>query len=211
MLHRRDQSVHRRLRRTMFTAFAASGIAAVIGTAALASGHRTTLFLVSTNAPDVTQATCVAAQGCGPTVTAPVTLKAGQGYAINVTGTVSSWSYWHEPCGTPESHAEFPTPGPVAPTGDDAQFRFAIHLRLHGRCSRPVPFKLPIFQINLGSGWFHPVAVGKPSKPSGNHGKVQHAYTFLVVGQGVQPQFRYNDYHPSDNNGKFEIVISEAP
>ncbi len=207
MPSRPDRAVPSRLRRTAFIAFAATGAASLLGSAAFASGHRTVVFLASNNAPDVTPEMCMASQGCGSQVTAPVTLKAGQGYAIRVTGTVSPWSYWHEPCGKPEPRAEFPTPGAVTPTGDDAQFRFAIHLH----CHRSIPFTMPLFQINLGSGWFHPIAVGNPSKPSGNRGKVQHPYTFRVLGEGVEPQFRYVDYHPSDDNGQFKIVITKAP
>jgi hypothetical protein len=211
MPQQRDESGPRRLRRTAFAALAAAGTAAVIGTSAFASAHQTVVFLASNNAPDVTQEVCLAEQGCGAHVTAPVTLRSGQSYDIRVSGTVSAWSFWREYCGKPEPRAEFPTPGLATPTGDDAQFRFAIHGPRRGRQCRSTPFTMPLFQINLGSGWFHPIAVGNPSKPSGNHGRVQHPYTFLVVGQGAQPQFRYDDFRPSDDNGKFKIVVGETP
>jgi hypothetical protein len=195
---------------TLGTAAAALAIAA--SAAALSSPTtRTRVFLESNNAPDISRAMCDAMGGCGPTVEAPVTLVSGQAYSIRVTGTVSPWSFYINPCGKPEPRPEFPTPGLVTMTAEDAQFLFASHLRGAGGRCHPMPFKRGMFQINLGSGWFHPIAVGNPSVPSGDQGRVQHPYRFRVIGQGARPRFRYVDNHPSDNNGAFKIVITPAP
>lgn len=190
----------------------AAGIAVAAVSAASASPPPTVVYLASNAGPDITAEACAAQHGCGPMVSAPTVLRAGQSYTIRVQGTISAWSYWvAHPCGNPEPRAEFPTPGPLTPTSDDAQFRFAIHLRPIGSCA-PLPRKTTLFQINLGSGWFHPIAVGNPSRPSQRRSESdQHPYLFRVIGQGVAPSFRYVDYHPSDNNGKFKISISAEP
>jgi hypothetical protein len=187
----------------------AFAIAAAAGSLAWGSTSETVVFLASNRGQDVTPAQCVARGGCGPEVTAPVVLAARQQYVIRVSGTVAVWNIWgRESCGKPETRPEFPTSSPTTPTSDDAQFRFAIH-RLHpgGHC-RSIPFTMPLFQINLGAGWFHPIAVGDPSRPSADHGGEQHPYDFRVTGAGVAPRFRFDDNHPSDNNGQFRIAIS---
>jgi hypothetical protein len=53
----------------------------------------------------------------------------------------------------------------------------------------------------------HPIANGDPSKPSANKRTTQHPYTFSFTGEGVAPQFRFVDFHPSDNSGQFRITI----
>ena len=106
---------------------------------------------------------------------------------------------------------EYPNAGVAPPAGDDAQLRFAAP-QLQSQCTAKYPVKSQVFQINLGNGWFHSEADGNPSKPSGNPGRVQHAYTFTftVVRLGQQPQFRYIDHHPSHNDGHFRIRIVPA-
>jgi hypothetical protein len=190
----------------------AAGASGILSAAALAGTPATTVFLRSNEGPDISQAACRAAHGCGPTVKASVLLSAHQSYTIRVTGTISVWNFWAAAhCGTPEPRPEYPTAGEITPTGDDAVFRFAIHMRdPSGRCD-PVPFRSGLFQMNLGSGWFSPSALGNPRTPSRDHGDDQHPYAFRVIGQGVAPRFRFVDYHPSDNHGKFKIVISAEP
>jgi hypothetical protein len=148
--------------------------------------------------------------GCGSTVTVPVVLASGTSYTTIVTGAVSVWGGWpFNRCGKPEPSSQFASPGiSNRPAGDDAQFRFAIPLyatKCHFKTE-----KAPFFQANLGSGWFHPVAINGPSKPSGDNKSPteQHPYTFTFVGQGVAPQFRFVDYHSTDNSGQFKIVIT---
>ncbi len=169
--------------------------------------HAVVVYLVSNDAPDSSHALCNANFGCGPVVTAPITLRNGKRYLIRVSGTISVWHFWApDPCGKPEPAPEFPT-GPTTPTGDDAQFRFAINNPGPNGCA-PTPVKTNFFQINLGSGWFHPIALGDPSTPSRDRHHSQHPYYFSVTGEGVQPMFRFIDFHSSDNDGKFQIVIA---
>lgn len=198
--------------RTACVSVAAFVIAAAVGSMAWGSNSDTVVYLASNKGQDITPGQCIARGGCGPEVIAPVVLTAGQPYLVRVSGTVAVWNIWRrEPCGKPEARPEFPTSSQTTPTSDDAQFRFALH-RLHpGSHCRSLPFKMPLFQINLGSGWFHPVAIGNPSKPSSDQGHVQHPYTFRATGGGVAPRFRFDDNHPSDNGGEFRIVISAQP
>lgn len=198
-----------RVRRGAVAGAAAALCAGALSAAAFGSGASSTVFLISNQGPDITPAQCQAMGGCGPTVTAPLRLARGQTYLVHVTGTISVWGFWvAHPCGHPLARPAYPIPGvPNTPTGDDAVFRFAIHLRpANGRCVR-LPIKMGLFQINLGSGWFVPTAVGNPSKPSRDHGD-QHPYTFMVTGQGERPRFRFVDNHPSDNDGEFKITVS---
>jgi hypothetical protein len=149
--------------------------------------------------------------GCGNTVTAPVVLASGVTYTAEVSGAVSSWGAWpFKRCGKPDPSAEFPSGGgPNIPVGDDAQFRFAVP-NYKGKCVK-LPKKTAYFQVNLGSGWFHPIASGEPSKPSNDNKGSQHPYTFTFVGQGVAPTFRYVDFHASDNSGQFKITLTSGP
>lgn len=148
--------------------------------------------------------------GCGSSVTVPVVMATGTTYTVTVTGAVSAWGAWpFNRCGKPEPSSQFASPGVAnRPAGDDAQFRFAIP-QYELKCKFKI-VKTTFFQVNLGSGWFHPVAVNNPTKPSGDNKSPteQHPYTFTMVGQGAAPQFRYVDYHPSDNSGQFKIVVS---
>lgn len=177
---------------------------------ALASTPASTIYLASNRGRDTSHAACQARHGCGPTVTAPMRLSNGQAYSIRVSGTVSAWGYWAtRSCGVPETRPEFPTSDAPSPTGDDAVFRFASHTA--SRDCRHLPYRSGLFQINLGHGWFVPTALGNPTKPSGNRGADQHPYTFRVLGQGSRPRFRFVDWHPSDNDGEFKIVISAEP
>jgi hypothetical protein len=206
-----DRSFARRLRGKRHAAVLAIVAAVTASSPAWGSTTRTVVYLAVNKGEDVSRAACRARGGCGPEVKAPLVLAAHRVYSIRVSGTVSVWGFWvSHPCGRPESRPEFPTSRPTTPTGDDAQFRFAYHLQPSSGC-RPLPRREPIFQLNLGSGWFHPIALGNPSKPSSNNGDVQHPYRFRAIGEGVVPEFRFVDYHPSDNNGEFRIVISRAP
>ncbi len=154
--------------------------------------------------------TMVSPPGCGDAVTAPTAMTSGDTYAVTVIGAVSAWGTWaYRLCGKPEPSSQFPSPGIAPrPAGDDAQFRFAKPLYV-GKCNRK-PVKTSYFQVNLGSGWFHPIANGDPSKPSSdrNPGNNQRPYVFTMVGEGIAPQFRFIDYHPSDNSGMFQITIA---
>lgn len=135
-------------------------------------------------------------------------LTVGGTYTVTVSGAVSSWGRWpFRRCGKPDPSSQFGSPGIESqPTGDDAQFRFAAPLS-GGKCKK-LPIRTSIFHVNLGTGWFHPVANGDPSKPSNDKTGAQHPYTFTFIGAGVSPQFRYIDYHASDNSGSFKIVVS---
>jgi hypothetical protein len=196
-----------RLRGTRRIIVALTALSAAIAVPATAGGSAAsrTLFLQSNRGADISPAACNARHGCGPEVFASEALSTGRRYTVRVSGTISVWSFWvRQPCGRPEAAPEFPTAGARTQTSDDAQFRFAVHLR---PC-RQMPFKMGLFQINLGRGWFHPTALGNPSTPSGDVNGEQHPYSFLVVGRGVEPGFRFVDNQPSDNNGAFRIVIS---
>ena len=206
----------KRLARLIVISGLVAGLPA-LGTSAAAAAT-TTFYLDSYNAVDASHAFCSGANlltpttppGCGNEVTAPVVLEAGTSYTVNVIGAVSPWGPWsYRRCGKPEPSSEFASPGQVnRPASDDAQFRFAIPLYM-GTCPR-LPQKVSFFQVDLGGGWFHPVANGDPSRPSNDNDPAgdQHPYTFTFTGEGVAPHFRYFDYHPSDNSGRFKIVIS---
>jgi hypothetical protein len=199
-----------------------TAVAVTAGLTLLAAGSAgaatTTLYLNSYNPTDATNSFCVGANmippvtpaGCGSSVTAPVVLGSQSIYTVSVIGAVSAWDQWpYRRCGKPEPSSQFASSGIAnRPAGDDAQFRFAVPLYV-GKCTK-LPKKTSYFQVNLGSGWFHPIANGEPSKPSNDNDKAgdQHPYTFTFTGGGVAPQFRYVDYHASDNSGRFKITIS---
>ncbi len=202
------------LLRAMTAASVALGITALA--AAAADAAPTKFFLNSYNPTDAAQAFCAASlmeptspPGCGNTVTAPIVLESGRTYVVLVNGAVSSWGAWPaDHCGTAEPSSEFPSPGIAnEPAGDDAQFRFAIPLN-PASCPA-LPKKSAFFQVDLGGGWFHPVAISNPTKPSKVYKKLklQHPYLFKFVGEGVAPQFRFVDYHASDNSGQFKITV----
>lgn len=195
------------------TAVVATAAAAGGAVAVAAPSGTSTLYLNShgSAASDVSRAQCVAEGGCGPTVAAPSALISGQTYTIQVSGTVSAWDAWgYKRCGKPQPSPEYKSPGVAStPTEDDAQFRFAWTSQ-GGACPKPLPQKSGLFQMNLGNGWFHPVAVNDPSRPSRDRNGLQHPYIFQVTGTGATPQFRFVDYHPSDNDGEFKIVISAS-
>jgi hypothetical protein len=190
---------------------AAAGVAAIavagaLSAAASGSPASSTVFLISNRGVDITEPQCDAQGGCGPEVSDPMVLAAGQSYTVKVSGTVSVWNVWSDrPCGHPLK-AAYPTPGRNTPTSDDAVFRFAFRTRALG-CP-PLPRHMGLFQINVGSGWFTPVAVGNPTRPSGDDHGLQHPYTFIVKGIGAHVEFRFVDPHPSDNSGKFKIEVS---
>ncbi len=146
--------------------------------------------------------------GCGDSIAAPLAFASGVMYKVKVAGAVSAWGAWPaHPCGKPEPSSQFPSSGrPSTPVGDDAQFRFASPL---GGACPSLPKKTSYFQVDLGSGWVHPIAKGDPSKPSGNKASsgAQHPYTFTFTGEGVAPQFRFVDFHASDNSGRFKITV----
>jgi len=200
----------------LFTIFGlAAGTLALAG--APAGAATTTVYLNSYNPVDATNAFCSGAilktstpPGCGNEVTVPVVLTTGVSYSVLVTGAVSAWGAWpYRRCGHVEPSSQFASPGRAnIPAGDDAQFRIAVPLYI-GKCPR-LPKKTSTFQVNLGAGWFHPVANGEPTKPSGDNDKAkdQHPYLFTFTGEGVAPQFRFIDYHSSDNSGQFKIAVT---
>ena len=204
---------------TAALAISALAFALLVSTASASS---TTAYLNSYNATDsANNGFCIGPSmvsttppGCGSTVTVPVVLASGTSYTVKVSGAVSPWGSWtYRRCGKPEPNSEYPSPGITnKPASDDAQFRFAAP-RYTGRCVHPLPQKAGYFQVNLGGGWYHPIANGEPSKPSTDNGPgyQQHPYTFTFTGQGVAPEFRYVDYHPSDNSGQFKIVVEGGP
>jgi len=192
---------------------------AVSAAAASSASAATTFYLNSYNSTDAASAAFCSSPammittvpGCGNSVTAPIVFETGTVYTVKVVGSVSAWGAWPSVrCGKVEPSSQFPSPGrPNNPVGDDAQFRFAKPL-YKGSCPK-LPQKTQYFQVNLGSKWFHPIANGKPSKPSpDNHktGGEQDPYTFTFTGEGAAPQFRYVDYHPSDNSGQFKITVN---
>ncbi len=204
----------------LIAAAVTSLLAFAVLTSAASASSTTTAYLNSYNATDAAESgLCVGTAmvtttppGCGSTVTVPVVLASGTSYTVTVSGAVSPWGEWpYRRCGKPEPSSQFASPGiSNRPAGDDAQFRFAVPLYT-GKCSKPLPKKAAYFQVNLGSGWFHPTANGEPSKPSNDNmskAHEQHPYTFTFTGQGAEPQFRYVDYHPSDNSGQFKIVVA---
>jgi len=183
----------------------AAGLLATAGLAApAASAHAptATVFLDANGGPRTPHRICVAEHGCGPQVTAPVVLAQGEPYIIEVSGTVSPWNYWHDPCGTPEP-VVYPTAGPQTPTGDDAMFRFAYHVHTKKGCPR-LYRRTHFFQMNLGSGWVAPNPLGNPTEPAGG----DHSYAILVTGEGQAPSFRYIDIDPADNSGAFRITVA---
>lgn len=197
-----------RITASVSAAVAALASASALASTAIGAGGTTTVFLASNDAHDMSRAHCVAQGGCGAVVQAPVVLQAGARYEIKVSGTVSAWNFSHYRCGHALSGPQYPTEGGSTPTTDDAQFRFASPGI--GGCGR-LPVKTGLFQIDLGDGWFHPIANGDPTRPSGDPRHVQHPYTFTVTGLGSAPKFRYVDYHPSDNSGEFKVVVVAGP
>jgi hypothetical protein len=188
-------------------------------TVAPADAVAATAYLNTYNPANTTNTFCSGANllppitppGCGSSAQAPVILSQGIKYDVTVVGAVSIWGGWpRRRCGKREPRSQFASPGIAnMPAGDDAQFRFARPLD-RGECGR-LPEKTAFFQVDLGSGWFHPVANGNPSKPSGDdEGHDQHPYTFTFTGEGLEPQFRFIDYHSSDNSGRFKIVVSRS-
>jgi hypothetical protein len=187
-------------------------------TGASAGAATTTVYLDSYSPTDGSMAFCTGANlvgpttppGCGDSVTAPTVLTAASSYTVTVVGAVSAWGAWpYRRCGKPEPSSEFASPTATnRPAGDDAQFRFAVPLYT-GKCVK-LPKKSTYFQVDLGGGWFHPIANNNPTGPSNDNDKAadQHPYTFTFIGEGVAPQFRFIDYHPSDNSGRFKIVIT---
>lgn len=216
-LARMNSRTFRQLSRlTTLAAVSVVAFAALVGVASATS--TTTAYLNSYNATDASgSGFCTGAAmmtstppGCGSTTTVPVVLTSGTSYTATVFGAVSAWGSWpFNRCGKPEPSSQFASPAITnRPAGDDAQFRFAIPL-YGAKCHFKV-VKTAFFQANLGSGWFHPVAINEPSKPSGDNKSPaeQHPYKFTFVGQGVAPQFRFVDYHPSDNSGQFKIAVT---
>jgi hypothetical protein len=196
---------------------ALTGILAVLSAVAVAPAMAapTVFYLDSYNATDATQAFCSAnllpnptPPGCGNEVTAPMVFASGHTYLVLVSGAVSAWGGWPAVhCGTAEPSSYYPSSGvPNEPAGDDAQFRFAVPLATG--CPT-LPKQTSLFQVDLGSGWFHPVGIAHPSKPSKDYPKLklQHPYLFTFTGEGIAPQFRFIDWHPSDNSGQFKIVV----
>ena len=209
MVTRRGRSARSRTRVTLRVrsvtraTIALLGAGAVLSAGAVGSPHSTTVFLVSNRGVNVTRAQCAAMGGCGPTVTAPVVLLSGHTYTVRVTGTIAVWNFWPSTfCGHALPRPLYPTPGPTVMTSDDAVFRFAVHSSVH--CPH-FPLRTGLFQINTGSGWFVPTAVGNPQQPTGG---AEHPYKFVIRGQGVPAQFRFVDYIVSDNHGSFRIVLS---
>ena len=150
--------------------------------------------------------------------TSELTLKSGKQYKIIVTGTWSRWgaSYWQtlptgwSTCGTPERFAQIPSlVAPFGKVSSDAETNFA-KLDYQPNCaSTSVNSTIGAttsFEINLGSGFYHPSAVGGPfTTPAPGH-----VYTYRVTGQGSKPQFRVVDQNTQDNYGQLAIAILPA-
>jgi hypothetical protein len=204
--------VFKRLARLVVVSGFAVGLSPLTASAAAA----TTFYLDSYNAVDASHAFCSGANllptvtppGCGNSITAPVVLGTESSYTVTVVGAVSAWGAWpHRHCGKPAPSSQFASPGIAnKPAGDDSQFRFASPLYL-GKCPK-LPQKTSFFQVDLGNGWFHPVANGNQPSHDNDKASDQHRNTFTFTGQGVEPQFRFIDYHSSDNSGRFKIVVS---
>ncbi len=185
-----------------------------LATAPAAAGS-TSFYLNSYNATDASSAFCsgtrmlstISPAGCGTAITAPLVFANGTMYSVMVLGAVSAWGEWpFRRCGEPEPASQFASPGHAnRPAGDDAQFRFAMPL-YKGSCAA-LPKKSSYFQVNLGSGWMHPVASDDPTSPAEDVEGAQHPYTFSMTGQGLAPQFRFIDYYASDNSGQFKITV----
>jgi hypothetical protein len=206
-----------RLTRFALVAGILLSLSALVAAPALA-GTTTTFYLNSYNSTDNSGAFCsehlaelTSPPGCGTVVTSPIVFTEGTTYTVRVVGAVDPLGeYTYRSCGKPDIKSEFPSSGlPNEPAGDDAQFRFG-EPRGPGKCPH-LPEKVGYFQVNLGSAWAHPVANGNPSKPpKETKAGEQSAYTFTIVGEGAAPQFRYVDFHASDNDGEFQINVTEV-
>jgi hypothetical protein len=165
-------------------------------------------------AHDMPANVCLHDTRCGPQVNASAVLARGTTYVVEVVGAVSVSGTGLDDrylCGKPQPMPEFASPGVTAqPANDDAQFLFAEPNYGTKPCPK-FPVKSSAFLIKLGrsSRWFHPIASGHPKRPSGDRNAAhnQHPYTFVVVGQGATIHFRFRDYYPSDNDGRFRIEI----
>jgi len=107
-------------------------------------------------------------------------------------------------CGRSEAAPTLPSPGrPDSRVNQDAAFLFGLPQQEH--CSRPMPFTYSGFQANIGSGFNHATPVGAPSGDT-----TDHAYSYLMRGQGSPAQFRMNDTNTTDNNGVLRVVLRPA-
>jgi hypothetical protein len=148
--------------------------------------------------------------GATTPISSPAALVNGQHYLISVEGTFSAWTHWpSRRCGKVEPAPVYLSPGrPDAPTGDDAEFRFARPAFTRAQCNRhELPKSQVVFQLDTGTGWHHPIPVGGPASEPTRH----HRYVYDVVGTGVPVQFRLVDWETRDNNGRLKIAISAAP
>jgi hypothetical protein len=186
-----------------------------------ATNQRETLFLntFQSAAHNMSSAACLHDLRCGSRVRGTMVLQKGTPYTITVVGAVSVSGPGiggRYACGAPQPKPEFQTPGTrPQPANVDAQFIFAEPLYGPGQHCPRLPLRSDAFVIKLSrlSHWVHPVAVGRPTRPSKDFAKSheQHPYTFAVIGEGSKPNFRFEDFHPSDNDGEFRIQIVHAP
>jgi len=137
-------------------------------------------------------------------------LADGQHYTVTVKGTFSAWRGWAAyRCGKVAPAPIYRSPGrPDDPTGWDAEFKFAYPAYGKATCDKAsLPKRASVFQVNSGSGWSHPSAVGGPfGKP-----KKSHTYRYDVVGQDQPLGLRIVDNETRDNNGRFRVQIAPAP
>jgi hypothetical protein len=139
-------------------------------------------------------------------------LDRGKLYVVTVKGTWSAWltSRWSglvspaHRCGSPESAPMFPSPvgQGTGPVGQDAETMFGEVQRFS--CTNRLPREYYGFQMNLGSGFVHyEPYTGATNKPSPNH-----AYTYVLLGEGSRIRFEERDSETRDNYGEFHITVS---
>ena len=146
----------------------------------------------------------------GPVATA-APLAADRFYIATVAGTYSLWSAraWgtsrFPKCGAPELATQYPSPGrPITPSGVDAEFVYG-RVTSNPTCP-PLPQPRPrSFWISTGSGYDKRVAVGAPTTPSADH-----AYTYVLRGEGAPAAFILRDNVSHDNSGRLLVFIRPA-
>ncbi len=142
-------------------------------------------------------------------------LQANKLYLIRVQGDFSAYPYnlWNQPagsywvtCGSPEAAPIFPSPTQPQtnePVGADAEFVFAAVEPAF--CHHTYPLTNTDFQMNLGDGFVHyePFGFfGPPTSPTPDH-----AYWYVVKGQGAPASFEQIDSNTTDNYGQFHITV----
>jgi hypothetical protein len=182
----------------------ATGLGALFMPAAVAQagGFSPESLLLDSHNPD-------GSQFSGP-VRTEQTISGGQYVAVSVRGTYALYTkkLMERPsrpyvlCGGSAATAPFlPSPG-VADTAPGFDAEFIFRRPFVGGC----PYKLPIaggmFEVNVGGGWVHPEAVGKPQVPD-----AAHTYRYLLRGVGGTVGFRLRDAFTGDNDGVLAIDV----